>query len=105
MNKDLLLPNGLPIYKDMQYKATGEQCRIIKVVPEQINKDLNVITYPLTVNIKITRIALGIPYRVVLENVLPYELIVWNESMNPRREVTYRTRKHKTRTVVYNSNN
>ena len=96
------LPNGLPLWKLMQYKVTGEQCRIIKVNPEKINTDLGTITYPLTVDIRITREALGIKYNEIIKEILPYDLIVWNESMNPHREVTYRTRKGQTRTVRYN---
>lgn len=101
MKKDLLLPNGLPIYKMMQYKPTGEKCQFVKINNDKISE---VTIDTITVDVKIIRTLQGINYTVI-ETVNLNDLIIWNESMNPHREVTYRTRKHQARTVVYNPNN
>lgn len=106
------LPNGLPLYKLMQYKVTKEQCKIIKVNPEHTKKmpvydpdtdmwEDKAITIPLTVRIKINRITAGIEHVVYIDEVFPIDLIVWNEKMTPDHIITYRNRKRKTRTVMY----
>lgn len=101
------LPNGLPLWKLMQYTPTKEQCRIVKVNEpiidvNPISSAFGKIIVPLTVNIRIIRKTLDIEHAVIIENILPYDLIVWTESMSPHKEVTYRTKKKQARTVYYN---
>ena len=105
--KNLTLLNGLPIYKMMRYKVTGEKAQIVKVNPEVTEKNIESemfgkIIKPLSVNLKVKRVALGIEVVDILEDISIYDLEVWNESMNPRRTVTYKTKKGKIRTVTYN---
>jgi hypothetical protein len=88
------LPNGLPLWKMLQYKETKEQCRVVKVNKPTL--DWN------SVDIKIIRTTNGIKHSVVIEEISIEDLIVWNESMNIPKQVTYRTRKRQTRTVYYN---
>lgn len=99
------LPNGLPLYKLMQYKVTKEQCQIIKTNKAVFDNNVESETFgqllkPFSLDVKITRILQGIKYAVI-ETVSEDDLIVWNEKMTPDHEVTYITRKRQARTVYY----
>lgn len=92
------LPNGLPLWKMMQYKVTGEQCRVVKINDKIAEGNID----DITVDIKIIRITATIKHTVIIEKVILDNLIIWNESMNPHREVKYKRRGDIQRTVIYN---
>lgn len=100
------LPNGLPIYKLMCYKPTGEKCQIVKINPAILETNLEskafgTIIQPLDVDVKVTRTLAGIDYTVILDHISPYDLIVWNEKMTPDHIFSIRTRKGKVRNIYY----
>jgi hypothetical protein len=65
------------------------------------NPGSKIMTKPLTITIKVFLKVEGINANYNIE-VNPNDLEVWNESMQFRHVVTYRTRKGITRTVYYN---
>ena len=100
------LPNGLPVWKLMRFKVTKEKCQIIKINPEVLDTKVHSESFGkviklLSIDIQIKRVTLGVPHTDRFEDISQYDLEVWNESMNPKREVTYKRRNKSIRTVVY----
>jgi hypothetical protein len=92
------LPNGLPLWKQLCYKVTNEKCRVIKINDAISTTAIDSIT----VDVIMVRKLAGVEYNYIMNDVPISDLIVWNESMNPPRKVTYKTRKKQARTVYYN---
>lgn len=100
-----ILPNGLPTYKLMRHIPTKNKCQFISINKSILIDDINnpgskIITKPETITVKIFRKVEGINANYLLE-VNPNDLEVWNEHMEDKPSVTFRTRKGKTRTVSY----
>jgi hypothetical protein len=101
----LILPNGIPTYKLMVHVPTENKCQFISINKPIFEEDINnpgnnIMTQPLTITIKVFRKVEGIDANYKIE-VNPDDLKTWNESMEHRPSITYRTRKGKTRTVDY----
>ena len=100
-NIQTTLPNGLVTWKYVRYKVTNDKAQIIKV-NNPITNIKGQITTPGSVDIQLFKVLNGIPYKELLKEVSPYDLEVWNESMQPYKRVVYRTkRKHQVREVQY----